>query len=698
MTGGRSGSRDAKLPIAVVVLTLATRLLSAQPAPAAPGVVTNASGAGDTEWPVFGGDLANTKYSALEQIDRDNFSRLEIAWRWTSISTEVAAAEPRVKTAQFKPIPLVVDGVLYVATEISQVAALDPGTGKLRWQYDPESWRAGRPANVGFQHRGVAHWQGVGGDGRATDRIFIATHDRKLVALDALTGEPVGGFGEGGAVDLLPDNGKAIFGRAVNFRHLTHSSPPAVVGDTVVVGSIVHDGAIRRAAPPGHVRGYDARTGELRWIFHTIPQGAEEGAEGAEEGAETWENDSWKYTGNTNVWSMMAVDPELGYVYLPVSTPTNDFYGGHRLGSNLFAESIVCLDGATGKKVWHFQAVHHGLWDYDFPTSPNLVDITVGGRRIQALAQVSKQGFVYVLDRVTGEPLWPIEERPVPPSDTPGERASPTQPFPTKPPPFERQGMTDDQLIDLTPELRAQARAIVARYRTGPLFTPPSQGSGTIQLPGAGGGANWPGAAFDPETGVLYVPSSTTPSVHPLSKPDPARSDLDFVGSFLAFAAGPQGLPLVKPPWGRVTAIDLNRGEQLWMTPNGFGPRSHPALAALGLGPLGNGAGAPLVTKTLLFVTQGQGRGDENTPRINVFDKRSGALLGHLPLPSEAHSNPITYLHDGRQYLVVAIGGGSFFGGASDDAADVDPELARVLEMADRGRTTPELVAFALPR
>ena len=422
------------------------------------------------------------------------------------------------------------DGVLYVATEVSQAAAIDAATGETLWTYDPESWRDGRPANIGFQHRGVAAWRGsVDRDGRSRDetRIFLPTHDRRLIALDGVTGEPVGGFGDGGEVDLLADRGLTDFGRRVNPRAITHSSPPAVVGDTVVVGSVVSDGPLRQTAPPGHVRGYDVRTGELKWIFHTIPQ------EG-EVGVDTWENDSWKYSGNTNVWNMMTVDEELGYIYLPVSTPTNDFYGGHRLGDNLFAESIVCLDADTGERVWHFQAVHHGLWDYDFPTPPQLVDITVDGREIKALAQVSKQAFTYVFNRVTGEEVWPIEERPVPESDVPGERASPTQPFPTKPPPFDRQGVSEDDLIDLTPELLAEAKEIASGFRMGPLFTPPSTASGVLMLPSAGGGANWPGAAVDPETGVLYVPSSTSISVHPLSKPDPARSNLDYIGSFFA--------------------------------------------------------------------------------------------------------------------------------------------------------------------
>ena len=644
------------------------------------------------EWPAFGNGPDNTKYSALDQIDRSNFHELQVAWEWESPSTAVAEANRAVKPGQFKPVPIMLGGMVFVATEVAQAAAIDAATGETLWTYDPESWRAGRPANIGFQHRGVVSWQGTVADGdreREETRIFLATHDRRLIALDARTGEPIGGFGTGGQVDLLAERGQVDFGRPVNPRAITHSSPPAVVGDTVVVGSVVSDGAIRQAAPPGHVRGYDVRTGELKWIFDTIPQ------EG-ELGVDTWEEGSWKYTGNTNVWNMMTVDEELGYVYLPVSTPTNDFYGGHRLG-DLFAESIVCLDADTGERVWHFQAIHHGLWDYDFPTPPQLVDITVDGRDIKALAQVSKQAFTYVLDRVTGDPVWDIEERPVPASDVPGERASPTQPFPTKPAPFDRQGVSEDCLIDLTPELLAEAKKIASKFRMGPLFTPPSTGAGTLMLPSAGGGANWPGAAVDPETGVLYVPSSTRISVHPLAKPDPARSNLDYVGSFFASAAGPRGLPLVKPPWGRVTAIDLNTGEHLWMTPNGHGPKAHPALAGLDLPMLGGGRGAPLLTATLLFVTQRRGRGDKNSPRINVFDKATGELLGHVPLPDTAHGNPITYMVGGRQYIVVAVGGGSFFANIGELVEDAGLDLTEEQIAAFSAGTTPKLVALALP-
>ncbi len=347
-------------------LVLCTALLAASVL--ARGNARDAAAAG-SEWRVFGADAENTKYSPLDQIDASNFQQLEIGWRWESISTQVSRENPRVKPGQFKVVPLVVGGLLYVATEISQVAALDASTGELVWQHDPEAWKAGRPANVGFQHRGVAYF-----DDGESGRVFITTHDRKLVALDAKTGVPEPGFGDSGVVDLLPERGEAHFGRRVNHRHLTHSSPPSVVGSSVVVGSIVHDGAVRKKGPPGHVRAFDARTGAFKWIFHTIPQ------EG-ELGADTWEDESWRYSGAANVWSMMAVDEELGYVYLPTATPTNDYYGGHRLGDNLFAESLVCLDGETGERVWHFQAVHHGLWDYDFPTAPNLVDITVDGVR-----------------------------------------------------------------------------------------------------------------------------------------------------------------------------------------------------------------------------------------------------------------------------------------------------------------------------
>jgi quinoprotein glucose dehydrogenase len=480
-----------------------------------------------------------------------------------------------------------------------------------------------------------------------------------LIALDAKTGVPVATFGNNGVVDLLANNGIDDFGRKINRREITHSSPPAIVRDTVVVGSIVSDGPTRKTAPPGFVRAYDARTGKQKWIFHTIPQQGELGNE-------TWENDSWKYTGASNVWSMMAVDPELGYVYLPTGTPTNDMYGGHRLGDNLFAESIICLDAETGKRVWHFQAVHHGLWDYDFPTSPILTDITVDGKRIKALAQVSKQAFTYVLDRTNGKPVWPIEERPVPQSNVPGERSSPTQPFPTKPAAFDLQGTSEAILNDLTPALKAESLKIAEQFQFGPLYTPPiidGEAKPVLMLPSAGGGANWPGAAFDPESDILYIPSSTSLSTFPLSKPDSSRSDFNYLlKSWFTFIPGPQGLPLVRPPWGRVTAIDLNQGEILWAVANGDGPRDHPALAGLDLPPLGQrGRASPLLTKTLLFLPEGSkdmiavptGGGGR---LFRAFDKTNGAELWRIELPAGATGAPMTYLAGGKQYIVVPVG------------------------------------------
>lgn len=622
------------------------------------------------EWGSHGHDYANTKYSSLDQIDAQNFSDLEVAWKWASIETKVTAENPRVVPSQFKPTPLMVDGMLYLPTSVCQVVALDPATGELIWEFDPQSYTAGRPANVGFQHRGLAYWT----DG-TEGRIMIAVHNRKLWALDAKTGIPCADFGDNGVVDL-----ENSLGRKINPNGITHSSPVAICRNTVIVGSIIFDGPNTKEMPPGHVRGFDARTGKMKWIFHTIPQ------EG-EFGVETWENDSWKYSGNTNVWSMFATDEELGHVYLPVSTPTNDMYGGHRLGNNLFAESVVCLDAETGERKWHFQAVHHGLWDYDFPTAPNLADVTINGKPRKILAQVSKQASLYVFDRVTGEPIWPIEERPVPASSVPGERAARTQPFPTRPAAYDRQGLFEHDLIDFTPELHAAALEAVEGYDMGPLFTPPNSDKGTIGLPSAGGGSNWQGAALDPETGILYVPSTTSLGYWRAVEADATRSNLRYISSFSA-GGGPNlgklgGLSLVKPPYSRITAIDLNTGDHLWMTPHGDGPIEHPKLKDLELGPLGAstfGGNGPLLTKELLFVSQVtafSGTDRDKQPKLSVFDKVTGKHLGIIPLSANPYGNPITYSHKGKQYIVVATGGGGFMGG--------------------RGSSPAELIALALP-
>jgi len=603
------------------------------------GVANAQQGATGGEWRSYGGDKGSTSYSSLSQIDRDNVSELRVAWRWSSPDNAIQQANPRARQQWYESTPLMVNGVLYTSTSLSQVAAIDPGTGETIWVHDPESWKAGRPANVGFVHRGVAYWSD-GGD----ERIYIATGDRRLIALDAKTGKPVPSFGLEGSVDLT-----AGIPRSNPLNLYTMTSPPIVCRDTVIVGSVVRDGVTSMEMPPGHIRGYDARTGKQRWIFHAIPQ------EG-EFGVETWEDGSWEYSGNTNVWAPMSADEKLGYVYLPFGAPTNDLYGGHRLGDNLFANSLVCLDAETGKRVWHFQMVHHDLWDYDLPAAPNLVDLRVDGKPVKAVAQVTKHGFCFVFDRVTGKPIWPIEERPVPQSDVPGERTSPTQPFPTKPAPFDRQGIAMEDLIDFTPDLREQAEKVVEPYRIGPLFTPPSL-EGTIQMPGFGGGANWAGAALDPETGILYIPSFTEAVIARLIQPDQNRSSLRYKSGRSGVIQGPDGFPLTKPPYARMTAIDLNRGEHVWMTALGEGPGNHPKFAHLDLPRLGSGPRWHiLLTKTLLFAVQTS----RSRTTIWTLDKTTGERVSEMTVPirtGDPSGSPMTYMHKGKQYIVFAAGG-----------------------------------------
>jgi quinoprotein glucose dehydrogenase len=551
------------------------------------------------------------------------------------------------------------DGRLYVSTALGTVAALDATTGEVVW-FDP------LPEGVtrrGSATRGVAYWRGPDGD----DARIIAVVGSTLVALNARTGARYPDFGVEGEVDLT---------QGYDTRPVTGfgwRSAPLVVNDVVIVGSAITDVTngemlARKEMPPGDVRGFDVRTGEQLWIFHTVPQ------EG-EVGNETWltrldeQQASWEYTGNTNMWAWPSADEELGYVYLPLSTPTNDYYGGHRPGDNLFAESLVALDARTGERIWHFQAVHHGVWDYDFPAAPNLVDITVDGRDIKAIAIVSKQGFTYVFDRVTGEPVWPIEERSVPAGNVPGEWYSPTQPFPTKPPPFEQQGVTVDDLIDFTPALRREAEEILAGYVSGPLFTPPTLidelpggTRGTIQAPGLVGGADWSGAAIDPESGTLYVPTVRTPVVVGLKRSEHPRSNVAYVMESLDIAEGPQGLPLLKPPYGSLVAIDLNAGEILWRVANGDGPRDHPALRDLDLPPLGQAARvSPLVTSTLVFLGEGVDRGMVLLPEnvggklFKAYDKATGAVVAEVELPGGVSGAPISYMANGRQYIVMPI-------------------------------------------
>ncbi len=624
-------------------------------------------GADGGEWRSYAGDAGSTKYSPLARITPENVHDLAVVWRWVSVdgqldldalrtrypALQVANDTSNVSINGLKGTPLMVGDTLYLSTPLSQVAAIDAATGATRWAYDPESYAAGIPVMVlGFSSRGLTYWT----DGQEA-RVVWATGDARLHAVDARTGEPVRAFGDGGRVDLMQGIPRAR--RDPPPINYSVTSPPVVCNDVIIVGSAVSDQPRFKESPPGHVRGFDARTGELRWTFHTVPQPGELGYD-------TWQAGSASYTGNANVWTMMSADPELGYAYLPVGNATNDHYGGHRPGTNLFANSLVSVDCATGARVWHYQLVHHDLWDYDPPAAPNLVDITVDGRPIKAVAQVTKHGFTFVFDRVTGEPVWPIEEREVAPSTVPGEWTSPTQPFPTKPPPFDRQGVTEQDLIDFTPTLHAEAVEILQSYVYGPIFTPPSligtgpgDTRGTIELPGYTGGANWNGAAVDPETGFLYVPSTTQPIIPALVELGPDRSNLRYSRGRMQPPGGPDGLPLFKGPYGRITAIDLNRGEIAWQQANGRGSpaiRDHTRLRDLELPPLGGGRDFLLLTRTLLFSAQ-QTPGESGAWVLAARDKATGALLTEIPLPGRAIGAPMSYEVGGRQYIAVTVRG-----------------------------------------
>ncbi|MDA1372187.1 MAG: PQQ-binding-like beta-propeller repeat protein [Proteobacteria bacterium] len=620
------------------------------------------TGMTDGDWRYFGGDSGSSKYSALDQIDAENFDQLEIKWRWQSIDGRfdleqlkseypnllVANDVPEVSINGLKAAPLAIDGVLYISTPLYQAAAIDARTGETLWTYDPRSYASGIPIMMlGFSNRGLAYWS----DGDRS-RVVWGTGDGYLLAVDAQTGVAIPEFGEDGRVDLMVDIPRARRQAPINY---SVTSSPLIIGDIIVVGAAISDQPQYKEMPPGHVRGFDIYTGDLLWTFHTIPQAGEFGNE-------TWEDGSWEYSGHTNVWTLMSADTEAGIVYLPVGSPTNDFYGGHRLGDNLFANSLVALDAKSGERLWHFQMVHHDLWDSDPPAAPNLIDISVDGAVIKAVAQVTKHGFVFVFDRITGEPVWPIEERPVPASDVPGERSSPTQPFPSKPPPFDRQGLGVDDLIDFTPQLRNAALALVEQHRTGPMFTPPSlltaSSFGTINVPGYIGGANWTGAGIDPESGILYIPSATIPSRSGLAAPTAADATLNYVRD-VTTDLRPSGLPLTKPPYGRITAIDLNIGSILWQVPNGSGSpgvRNHPALADLELPPLGNGRDQVLITKSLLISAQTTPN-EEGVYPLVARDKQTGATLAELGLPAQPIGPPVTYLNNGRQQLAITVRG-----------------------------------------
>ncbi|HSG00805.1 MAG TPA: pyrroloquinoline quinone-dependent dehydrogenase, partial [Vicinamibacterales bacterium] len=607
------------------------------------------------DWPVYAGDGLATHYSPLADIHRGNVDRLAPAWEWTV--GETARQEFGTRPGNFQNTPLMIDGVLYVSTPYNRVVALDPETGQEIWSFDPRAYEDGQPPNGnGFVHRGVAAWR----DGQRM-RIFLASRYR-LISLDARTGEPVSSFGRQGTVDLTEG-----LRRQIDKRHYTNTSPPVVYKDLVIVGNGVGDRLMYRNDPPGDVRAFDARTGRQVWAFHTVPLSGTPGHD-------TWGAESWRFTGHTNVWAPMSLDEQRGLVYLPVSTPSNDYYGGRRPGANVFAESLVCLDAATGERRWHYQIVHHGLWDYDPPAAPMLVTITVGGRRIDAVVQLTKQGFAFVFDRVTGEPVWPIEERPVPPSDVRGEQAWPTQPFPTRPAAFAPQGSSVEDVFDLTPGLQAVAAEALKRYRTGPLYTPPSV-EGTIVRPGIIGGANWGGGSFDPETGLLYVKTSNLPFIVSIVEPDRSPSnprasevDADLIGrsSNATFVPpAPEGfegrmpaLPIFKPPYGELVAIDMGTGGIRWRVPAGdtASVREHPLLEGVDLPARLGASGAPgnIVTAGgLVFVGGGDGA-------LRAFDKADGRELWAFDLPRRTGGTPMTYrTQSGRQFVVIATGGGS---------------------------------------
>jgi len=677
------------------------------------------------EWSSYGGDKGFNRYSPLDQINRDNVKELRVVWRRGALDPQISEKFPDlVSSNYFRGTPVIVNGVLYAPDGVGLIEAFDAATGKTKWVQQPVEPTLKEAA--GQSTRGVAYWH------KAADERIVSIRRDYLYAIDAKTGKPCKDFGENGRVWLnrhTPDDA-GYFG----------FPGPFVVNDVIVVGGNgggktgegYGDDGFEARAKPEDIRGYDIHTGKQLWTFHVLPHKGEPGYE-------TWGKGSAETVGNMAAWGSMTADEQLGFVYVPLSAPTVSYYGGHRPGKNLYSDSLVALNAKTGKLVWYFQMVHHDLWDYDSATPPVLGDITVDGKRIKAVIASNKTGFLYVFDRVTGKPVWPIEERPVPQSTTPGEETSPTQPFPTKPPAYDRQGFTEDDVMDFTPELHQKALDIVSQYKLGPLFTPPSLMAdgkkGTLAMPSAWGSGNWNTGAFDPETGMYYAVSMTQPTAYGLAKATNPKATMAYWVPFgepedprpPAPAARPQrellpgevpddypqppdplrvdGLPLMKPPYGRITAIDMNTGTKVWMVPNGDGPRNHPLLKDLNLPPLGNlGRPVALVTKTLLFLGDASnalfGRAGIGGPaKFRAYDKASGQVIWQMDLPVGTTGGPMTYMASGQQLIVLPIGGKGYGAGwialgltGKEDVTSVTstvPTVAATFNpaQAERGKT-----------
>jgi quinoprotein glucose dehydrogenase len=612
------------------------------------------------EWKVNGGDAGSTRYSPLDQINATNAKDLQVVFRWKA---QNMGPSPQ---AAWEVTPLMVGGKLYVTAGTGRtVVAIDAATGETLWLYNGDDTK--ERGAVRANNRGVSYWS----DGKGDDRILFVTPGYQLVALNAKNGVPIANFGADAHVDLW----KGLDRPVVQNGTIGATSPPIIIRDVAVVGASLKVGTAlpTKLNTPGYIRGFDVRTGKLLWTFHTVPQAGEPGVE-------TWLKDpqtgqeSWKYTGNTGAWGPLTGDEELGYVYIPVEAPSGDVYGGQRPGANLYSDSVVCLDAKTGKKVWHYQLIHHEMWDYDIPAAPILLDITVNGKKIKALAQVNKSAFTFVFDRTNGQPVWPIEERPAPKGNAPGEWYSPTQPFPTKPAAFDRQGVTEADLADYTPEIKTAALKAASQYNLGPIYTPPivkdTDGKvGTLQLPGAGGGANWMGASVDPETGMLYIPSTTSAYVSAL-QPGGDRSEMQYIAGGGALGTpNVMGLPLIKGPYGRITAINLNTGDHAWMIPNGKTADNivnNPALKAANIDASnwGGGQRSPiLITKTMLI---------EGSDNLRFIDKKTGAIIHEMPLGGAMSGGTMTYTINGRQFLVAVVSGSQ--GGGAELVALAIPQ------------------------